>query len=275
MVRKSDKDYVGPSRGWLKALNNTVMFILLPLRKPAVIIPLLLAMYLIPTFIGAKPTEVHLWYGQKLQKIYNRISSSVSSAAEKYLGNISLPDFKAGPASEPTPIERIVTVPENTPQEIRRQMFEKAKGDAKSIDILHQPQPEPVELPESAAAPVPQKTEIPAAVPDTKTQRQKSLDLIYLPETQELTGIARVVNANELEIKGTQLFLYGVYVNPKTAQGFNAASFLKDQTSGKVVKCLIDAYTRQGVPTGVCYVGTRNLNKALVEEGLSADVALG
>ena len=65
MVKKSDKNAVGPSRGWLKILNSTVMFILLPLRKPLIVIPLLLALYLIPTFIGAKPSEVHLWYWQK------------------------------------------------------------------------------------------------------------------------------------------------------------------------------------------------------------------
>ena len=274
MVKKSDKDAVGPSRGWLKALNKTVMFVLLPLRKPAVVIPLLLALYLIPTFIGAKPTEVHLWYWHKLQKIYGSISNSVGNTAGKYLENLSLPDFSSRPVPEPAPIERVVTVPENTPQEIRRQMFEKAKGETKAIDILQQPQPEPEVRPQAVTPTPAPKTTVPVVIPATKAQRQKSLDLIYLPETQELTGIAHVVNANELEIKGTHLFLYGVYVNPRTAQGFNAASFLKDLTAGRVVKCLIDAYTSQGVPTGICYVGSSNLKKALVEEGLSADVAL-
>ena len=282
MIKKTDKNAVGPSRGLLKLLNKTVMFILLPFRKPLIVIPILLALYIIPTFIGAKPSEVHLWYWHKIQGIFSKAGEGLNQQADKYLSKISLPDFVKSEEKTTPAKELVVAVPETAPQELRRQSFEKATGETKTIDVMEQEpvasetQPTPV-APKQVEKTSPIPTVEPQAsviMPTNKIQRQQSLDLIYLPETQELTGIAHIVNANELEIKGTRLFLYGIYVNPKTAQGFDAYRYLRDLTAGKVVKCLIDAYTNQGVPTGFCYVGTLNLNQALVDAGLSADVAL-
>ena len=67
MRRRSNRDYFGPARGFKGFLHRIAMILLYPLRKPLIFFPLLILLYLVPTFIGAKPSEVHLWYWNKIK----------------------------------------------------------------------------------------------------------------------------------------------------------------------------------------------------------------
>ena len=71
MKRRSNRDYFGPMTGFKGILHRTAMFLLYPLRKPLIFFPLLILLYLIPTFIGARPSEVHVWYWNKIKSAYN------------------------------------------------------------------------------------------------------------------------------------------------------------------------------------------------------------
>lgn len=48
---------------------NIFKFIVFPIRKPLVGIPFIFLLFIIPTFNGVKPSEVHLWYLKKLNPI--------------------------------------------------------------------------------------------------------------------------------------------------------------------------------------------------------------
>ena len=98
--------------------------------------------------------------------------------------------------------------------------------------------------------------------------------LRYLDEPEEISGEARVYNANEMEVGGTYVFLYGVYSNPRSARGVKAAVFLRDALKGETVKCRILAYTADNVATGECFAGGISINKILVARGFSDRVTL-
>jgi len=50
-------------------LVNIFKFIVFPIRKPLIGIPLIFLLFLIPTLRGVKPAEVHLWYLEKLTPV--------------------------------------------------------------------------------------------------------------------------------------------------------------------------------------------------------------
>ena len=69
MKFKRNNDYIGPSKGLPAFLHKLFMVISYPIRKPFIFIPLLVLLYLAPTFMGVKPTEVHLWYWSKVKNV--------------------------------------------------------------------------------------------------------------------------------------------------------------------------------------------------------------
>ena len=82
---------------------------------------------------------------------------------------------------------------------------------------------------------------------------KKVYSLEYLDYPHELVGKTKVHNANEIEINGQFVLLYGVYVHPLTVQGGKATAYLKDLIEGKEVTCGVVAYTEQNIATGICY----------------------
>ena len=92
MKRRSNRDYFGPMTGFKGILHRTAMFLLYPLRKPLIFFPLLILLYLIPTFIGARPSEVHVWYWNKIKSAYNSAAGVVSLASfRRRQRNVSTP----------------------------------------------------------------------------------------------------------------------------------------------------------------------------------------
>lgn len=283
-MRINRKDDLGPSRGIVKYIHKTVMFITLPFRKPLIVIPVLILAYLIPTFIGAKPAEVHLWYYSKIKEIFSTVKVKVEETGKgiipdsvKDFSKQTIESFKSHPEIDNT--SKIVETPVTNPQSIRRQMFEKAKEAPSGIDILNQKdniiQAEPQG---DITSQVTGKGE-PVAV--TKKQHQdntketaKKLDLIYLVTPQEFSGAAKVTNANEIVVDGNSIFLYGIYVDPNTTSGIQGKDYLSRLIGQSLVKCIVEAYTKQGFATGLCFVNGININHDMVNQGYSRNVAL-
>ena len=99
-MRKRDNDRIELT-GFPKYLHKFVRIITFPFRKPAIFIPLLILAYLIPTFIGAKPAEVHLWYWQKISGLFSSVKDTVQDTgkniipdAVKDLGKQTLNTFR-------------------------------------------------------------------------------------------------------------------------------------------------------------------------------------
>lgn len=280
-MRRRENDRIELT-GFPKYLHKFVMFITFPFRKPAIVIPLLILAYLIPTFIGAKPAEVHLWYYHKITGLFSSVKDKVQDTgkniipdAVKDLGKQTIDTFRGREDNA----DKVVNLPENNPQAIRRQMFEKAKNnEPAALDIMQQPDniriAQVVSQEDVSAAADPKPVTQPVLTEDTKEKAQKKLDLIYLVTPQEFNGEARVRNANEIIIDGNTIFLFGIYVDPTSAKGIEAKTYLQKLIDGSTVKCIAEAYTKQGYATALCFANGKNLNHEMVDSGYSKNVAL-
>jgi len=273
---------------FIRIANFILKLLLWPFRHPFITIPILLLGYFIPTLIGARPTEVHIWYWNKIKAVFSPISKKSIAFIEETGKKISIPDFSIVSKQNSTK-EQIVDT--NEPQIVRRQMFEKATNQevAIRVDVMAEqeqkhPQPSPIAAPEQTSpektfiTPEPEKIEVyeepkPQPLPAPRTI-QIEPDLIHLSTPQEFSGSAYVINANEINIGGNSIFLYGIYVNPTSREGTLGKQFLEDLIGNEPVHCIAPAYTRQGVATAICYVGSTSLNHAMVNSGYSKNISL-
>lgn len=286
MKRRSNRDYFGPMTGFKGFLHRTAMFLLYPLRKPLIFFPLLILLYLIPTFIGARPSEVHVWYWNKIKSAYNSAAGVVSDKVNLWFANKeeAAPEL-GGKALPERGIDQLVGMRQKA---VRRQMFEKAKSAPQAVDILENEEVVPVseikrdEQPQPAADVVQEyndkiselssRNTAPAGSA-TITVSQK-LPLVYLKDPVPVSGKALVQNANEIIVDGTYIFLYGIYVDPNLPKGIEAKKYLEQFVKDKVVRCDIVAYTYQDIATALCYVDDDSINQRLVDEEFSRNVAL-
>ena len=286
MKRRSNRDYFGPMTGFKGFLHRTAMFLLYPLRQPLIFFPLLILLYLIPTFIGARPSEVHVWYWNKIKSAYNSAAGVVSDKVNPWFADKeeAVPEL-GGKALPERGIDQLVGMRQKA---VRRQMFEKAKSAPQAVDILENEEIVPVseikrdEQPQPAADVVQEyndkiselssRNTAPAGSA-TITVSQK-LPLVYLKDPVPVSGKALVQNANEIIVDGTYIFLYGIYVDPNLPKGIEAKKYLEQFVKDKVVRCDIVAYTYQDIATALCYVDDDSINQRLVDEEFSRNVAL-
>ncbi len=286
MKRRSNRDYFGPMTGFKGILHRTAMFLLYPLRKPLIFFPLLILLYLIPTFIGARPSEVHVWYWNKIKSAYNSAAGVVSDKVNPWFADKeeAVPEL-GGKALPERGIDQLVGMRQKA---VRRQMFEKAKSAPQAVDILENEEVVPVseikrdEQPQPAADVVQEYNDkiselssrnMAPAGSSTVTVSQK-LPLVYLKDPVSVSGKALVQNANEIIVDGTYIFLYGIYVDPNLPKGIEAKKYLEQFVKDKVVRCDIVAYTYQDIATALCYVDDDSINQRLVDEEFSRNVAL-
>lgn len=257
-------------KGLKKVFHHVFMLVTFPIRKPLFFIPIIIVLYLAPTFMGAKPAEVHLWYWNKIKSHTTSLSTIIekkTQAIKPMVENINLPKVENFLPKE-KPIEQVIDIPQNNPQHsMRRKMFEKASETPQPIDVL------------KTAAIAPSAPETNAAIGKIEpkrqlTEAQKKLPLIYTDKDEEIAGTAKINNPNEIEISGKTYFFYGIYVDPNTQTGLIARNFLRNIIGENVVHCKIIAYTYQNVGTVRCYVNGEDINRTLVEQGYSKNVAL-
>lgn len=272
--RNRDNEEIGPAKGWIGVFHKLVMFLLWPLRKPLWFLLIVAVLYLAPTFRGVKPTEVHTWYWSKIKSSTNSVSTMVSDKTKDMLPNIEMPTFSISSSAEKNaPAVKVVDMPV---KDVRRKTFERAKSAPVAVDIMLQ---NASRQHETDAKKQQQAKIAPSATEDTAASKpeqpvKKKLNLVYVSEAKNVSGLAQIVNANEIKINGETIFLYGIYVNPGSEKGRIAKNFLIHTINGQPVDCVIEAYTYQGIATGICSVGKTNLNKALVDGNYSKNVAL-
>ena len=227
------------------------MFVTFPLRKPWWTLLILLILFLAPTFAGVKPAEVHLWYWGLLKKSTAKVSDKAKNIVAE-IPKIEVLD------KEPKTFEMV----EMESKSSGRKMFEKAK----SAPIVKK-----VNITDETNLPIVQSAK--KTIAETTTMKKK-LNLRYLDKPEKISGMAVVINANEIKVWDATLFLHGVYVSPYDSKGKRAKSFLIDIINGKNIECLIQAYTYQSIPTAICEVDGVNINRQLVDLGYSKNVAL-
>lgn len=285
-LRRREDNNISPMRGWGAFFHKIAMFFLFPLRKPLIFFPLLFILFLAPTFQGVKPAEVHLWYWGKIKQYATVASDFVSQKGKEVLPKEFKIKIPVIDKEEPAPkgIDKLVEFPAVDVNANRRAIFEKASGaPVQPVDIMESHSEieenfvaEPEVNGENLTDFEVQKPEVivAEAVHEVKPKVKRTLPLIYLDEPKEINGVTKVYNANELEVDGTYIFLYGIYVNPDTELGIEAKKFLEEVVKNQIVRCSIVAYTFQDIATGMCYIGNQNLNQMLVTRKFSKNVAL-
>lgn len=263
-------------RGWGKFFHGLFLFITFPIRKPLIFVPILMLGYLAPTFMGAKPTEVHLWYWNKIKAKSKSIGSTISEKTQEMMPDvdsfkISMPSLKSiGSNEDEEPQVEIVEPSTPSMQEIRRQTFEKSKETPNTVDALRTAQLQEERMRQRQKA---SSSRANKQVAGTE-QASKKLPLVFVNTNEQINATAEVVNANELRLNGKTYFLHGIYVDPKSPKGLDAKKFLQSVVAQNIIQCQVKAYTYQGVGTVICQVNGENINWLLVNRGYSRNVAL-
>ncbi len=252
--RKKDNNYIAPSKGWAKFFHRLFLFVTFPIRKPLWFLLILILMFFAPTFNGVKPSEVHLWYGEKIKLFFVNTTNKV----QKVISTDEL-------ISKSKPMQ-VVDRPIKTSG---RKMFEKAKSAPILVRTQIDVSTNTLEESKNLKANVVAETKS-----EQKTNIKKKLNLKYLDEPKKISGEAIIHNANELSINNEYIFLYGIYTDPNSENGIKAETYLRSETEGKIVECLINAYTYQNIATAICMVDGLDINRELVSLGYSKNVAL-
>ena len=101
--------------------------------------------------------------------------------------------------------------------------------------------------------------------------------LIEISEQGQIKGQANVIKGNMIEIDGQKVQLYGIdapelaqlcYVKGQPWQcGLTAKEKLADKIGDKSLTCLIREQKNEHLPLAECFIGKKNLNAWLVEQG--------
>ncbi len=258
--RKRD-DVIGPSTGWVKWATRFFRFILYPFIHPVwFVVGLVIIAVLvigIPSYYGVEFETIPQWYGQQWNKYYGQMKetwsnkiSPIKGKADRTIKEISTQGVNVSIKSiEKKPSKKEMVIYES-PKAVNRRLFEQSQ-----------------EIPVDVKSTIENKKE-------ELFKRDKNLGLVYLEIPQDVEGIAKIVNANELKVDSKRMFLYGIYVAPKSDKGIKALQYLREDIEGKKINCIIGAYTNNGIPTAICYLDSVNINQRLVDFGYSADVSL-
>ncbi len=282
LKKRKDED-VRVISGFAGVFHKVVMFFTYPFRNP--LLSLLIVgvvgaiIYFYPIVLhNVYPEEVYDWYTKKVDVVKSKVVIPYEPK-----GTDSLVETKNHPNSK----------------EIRRQMFARASGQAaQRVDVLSREaanvvdikdirraeevveaprinqdvfQAEETKIVEDAA----KEEEIVEEAFNYVEHKNEYSNLDYLDEVITIRGSAKVYNANELSIEDVYVFLYGIYVNPRSEKGVRGSVFLKKLLKGAEVKCDILAYTKEDkTATAECYVNDVDINKAMVQYGFSKKVEL-
>lgn len=263
-------------------LGRWLGYCLYPLKKLWFWVVLLLLVLALPLVWGVKLTELHLWYGDKLKNAGANVSANIGKT------------IKVSPfASKGT--DKLVQDTDNRRKNLRRQAFGKANELPEGIEAADinddVPGLVPFYVPEagnykqgdalqpnsrSQAAVI--KVETPQQVAEnvkfTEDYQKNVEGLRYLDEVQEITGMPLIYNANAIDLNGNYIFLYGIYADPATTEGERAKLFLEREVENRKVTCKIVAYTADEIATAICYLNGININRFMVDNDLSMNVAL-
>lgn len=279
--RRTD-DEIGPSKGFMKWLNRLLRFVLYPVMHPlkffVILVVVLIVLIGIPSYLGITFDDIGTWYGDKLEAGYKqaKVWSAEHLWAKVVQNDLSVSEdvsWKPKIVADETETIKADLVAYEAPKAYERRVFSQAQEvpvdvagtleQNKTAENTSQ-EPERVSVKDEAAHPAERIV----------FRRKDFLKLIYLDQPQELRGVVQVVNANELQIGGTYVLLYGIYVDPKSSLGRQAMQYLERTFAGKEVYCQIGAYTPERTATAICLCEGVNINQKLVDLAYSRDVSL-
>ena len=254
MFGKRRKDDTLTTTGTWALFHKIYLFVTYPFRKPIWCLFLVVVLLGIPTVKGVKFNEIPKWYYGQLEELFSQTKDTVSEKVNELAReNVFKPEASG----------RMADVSAQKPTQ-RKGFGTVEDGNLETVDILRQEE-------------IVRKEDDPSSLSKEELAMAKffkNMNLDYLPLPKDVMGIASVRNANEIEIDGIYMFLYGIYANQDTARGIEAGAFLRNLINGKRVKCNIVAYTKQKVATAMCVYNGESINHLMVDEGFSQNISL-
>lgn len=276
---------------FLLLLKEIAKIITYPVRKPLVGIPIILILFLLPTFNGVKPGEVPNWYWQKLNPV-KRVVTNFGDAVEKHSkpvtnqfgtivkGTSNALGINQGYDTDKDPNILGLAQPNDTSEEpvefgeTRRKSF----GEGRAISDYELDGEEEVDTSDyfdNGDEEYYEEEELEGdfvEVEEDKNQMGDEFGLTYLDKKINIIGTPKVLNANQLSIDGKTIILHGIYTDPDSRLGRRAAIYLVKFINESDVICEIQAYTTDGIATAICYADDVNINELLVNDGFSEQI---
>lgn len=294
MALRKRNDLYHDRNKFVSFLFKLLLWLSYPFRRPLIFFPVLLLLYLAPTFAGVKPAEVHLWYWGKAKTGVQYAVDGIKNLWRKT--DIDMSFIKS--PFEPSGLDRLTEPSDNRPRSSKRQAFGQASGTPQAVDVSKQAADEDVSVPffgsrdsddfDEDADILPQfgavlninktvsleERENPLLRKPDTSYRRDIKGLVYLDEPKPVSGKLTVYDSNTIDIDGTYMILFGIYASPGSETGSRGKYYLRSIVEGKEGICYVVAYTLNKVPTAICYVGNANINKLMVIKGFSSNAAL-
>lgn len=275
MVRrhKSD-DYIGPSTGVMKWANKFFRFILFPFIHPLVFVVLLAvlggAVVGVHHFYGVAYKDIPLWVVNQNISFFDEVTNKYDI---KFLKNITskIDDVKNESEKVLSDIKEVKQpdVKEKSSRKVVRAIERKAFRKAQDI---------PIDVKATIKSSYSNKNivETQSSKKDlfSNYKKNETLGLVYTKNPRVVKGEISILNVNEIVIGGEEMFLYGIYSEPKSENGIAGASYLKKLVKGKKAECRVVAFTQNAELTAICVVDGININHKMVDIGYSKNVSL-
>ncbi|MCQ2740796.1 MAG: hypothetical protein MJ210_01585 [Alphaproteobacteria bacterium] len=272
------------SKGFIKWINKAFRFLLFPFIHPWVFGGLLVILVAIaagfPIYYGISFNEAPSWWGQKISSYYQQtekvvsdqlvrpVQQKINELRENAEGSLAKTDKKMP--------SKVKMVAYETPKMSNRRAFAKAQEVPVDVKATLENQKKFSAKSEAVAQKTvsDQQQSEQAVEKPVLFNRIAGLDLVYETVPYKLSGTVKVINANELAVNGTVVFLYGIYSAPSSQSGIQGKNYLQDNINGKNVDCWVGAKTKDGLLTAVCFYNGININQRLVDLKYSKNVGL-
>lgn len=279
---KERDDEIKPSTGVMKWVNKFFRFVLYPFIHPkafGILVLLLVVLGLgVPYFIyGVKFADMPRWYKSMISEYYTKGQDKLMPVKDKAISQYNKmlrgDVYKAATvdSKKSKDIEEYNVKPQG-----QRVMFAQSaeNGAAEDKPMLQEAEKTITIEKNDNKENEPMVVSEPKSKPQVYFKRSDKLNLTYLDEPEKISGRYTVINANEALVGKQEVFLYGVYTQPRTDEANAAGSYLMDKFDGKQADCYIGAWTEQNVATAICFVDGVSINHALVDEGWAQNISL-
>ena len=266
MARRREDDDIRV-HGWAKFFYNVFLLVTFPFRKPVkfVLVALFLfGLFYIPVLTHqVEKDDLFDWYKYKTEPFITAIKDGITEFKKEYLPQDE--PVKASKRRQRTAgNKQKSSAVENYTKKYDKNSAKKRKNEYIGDEVDKQYQLRMEEYKNSAIRSTGRKNPYYGSA--------SRFGLSYPDEILEVSGEADIVNANELIVGSVHMFLFGIYTDPNSGNYEYAAKYLIEETSGKVVRCEIVAYSAQGVATADCFIGVKSINESLVSMGMAKKV---
>lgn len=283
MFKHKERDYeIKPSTGVMKWANKFFRFVLYPFIHPkafGILVLLLIVLGLgIPYFVyGVKFADMPTWYKSIISEYYTKGQDKLMPVKDKAISQYNKmlrgDVYKASTvdSKKSKDIEEYSVKPQGQRVMFAQNAVEAATTTENSPAMQEAEKEVEIEKTENKE---PTATNESNSKPQVYFKRNDELNLTYVDEPEKISGRYTVINANEALVGKQEVFLYGVYTQPRSDEAIAAGNYLMNKFDGKQADCYIGAWTEQNVATAICFVDGVSINHALVDEGWAQNISL-